>query len=84
MEWFTENVWALWLALGLVLATAEMLTLDLTLLMLSTGAFAACLVSLAVPDLVWVQALIGIAVSCSTLFVLRPSLLAKFRNAPGY
>ena len=34
LEWFQENPWALWLTLAAGLAIAEMLTLDLTLLML--------------------------------------------------
>lgn len=84
MEWLSDNLWAVWLCLGLVLATAELLTLDLTLIMLSTGAFAACLVALGLPDVVWLQCVVAAVVSCSTLFFLRPSLLAKFRSAPGY
>ena len=38
LEWFQENPWALWLTLAAGLAIAEMLTLDLTLLMLAVGA----------------------------------------------
>lgn len=84
MEWLSENMWALWLGLGLVLATCEMLTLDLTLLMLSGGAFAALATSLVLPDAWIVQLLVGLVVSVGLLFFLRPTLLQKVRDMPGY
>ncbi|WP_420176939.1 NfeD family protein [Luteococcus sp. OSA5] len=84
VHWFGDNLWAMWGALGLVLATAEMLTLDLTLLMLASGALAGALVSFVVPGLVWVQVLVALAVSAMMLGLLRPTLLRRVRNAPGY
>lgn len=83
-DWLAKNMWALWGALGLILATAELLTLDLTLIMLAVGAFAAAGVSLIVPSMVWLQAVVGIAVAVAMLGFLRPSMLRRFRNGPGY
>ena len=44
-EWLAEHAWAAWMVLAALLAMAEMLTLDFTLLMLAVGALAGGLVS---------------------------------------
>ena len=46
MDWVRENLWAGWGVLAMALAAAELLTLDLTLLMLATGALAGGIVAL--------------------------------------
>lgn len=84
MEWLSEHLWAVWLGVALLLACAEMLTLDLTLLMLAAGALAAAGVAVVLPGLWVVQVLVGAVVAVAMLGLLRPSLLAKVRNAPGY
>lgn len=84
VDWLAEHMWALWLGVALVLACAEMLTLDLTLLMLAGGALAAAGVSLILPGMIVVQVLVGAAVAIAMLWFLRPTLLEKVRNAPGY
>lgn len=83
-DWLGQNGWALWLSLAFLLAVAEMLSLDLVLIMLSVGALAGAGVALAAPHLWWLQILVALAVSVGMLFVLRPSLMAKVRNMPGY
>ncbi|MGA4508617.1 NfeD family protein [Propionibacteriaceae bacterium G1746] len=83
-EWVRENVWSAWFALAMVLGAAEMLTLDLTLLMLAGGAIAAGLTAIVLPGVVIVQVIVGIVAAIALLFLLRPTLLAKVRNAPGY
>ena len=40
LEWIQENWWVVWLVLAGGLAVSEMLTLDMTLLMLAGGALA--------------------------------------------
>ena len=47
--WFGQNPWAAWGVLALLLAVAELLTLDLTLLMLAAGALAGGVVALFFP-----------------------------------
>ena len=84
MGWLSDHLWALWLGIALLLACAEMLTLDLTLLMLAAGALAAAGVAVILPGLWIVQVLVGAVVALAMLGFLRPTMLAKVRNAPGY
>ena len=83
-EWIRDHLWTTWLLLALLLAGAEMLTLDLTLLMLAGGALAAAGVALVFPGAWLVQVVVGVLVALAMLFLLRPTLLAKIRKAPGY
>lgn len=83
-EWITRHLWVGWGVLAAVLATLELLTLDLTLLMLASGALAGGVTALVFPGLWWLQVLVAVVVAFLTLFVLRPTLLEKVRNAPGY
>lgn len=83
-DWFGDNPWALWLTLAVLLAVAEVLSLDLVLIMLAVGALAGALVALIVPGLWWLQILVAAGVSVATLAMLRPTLLAKIRGLPGY
>lgn len=84
MEWVRQNLWAGWGVLALGLAAAELLTLDLTLLMLAGGALAGGVTALVFPGLIWLQVLVAIITAVATLFLLRPTLLAKVRKTPGY
>ena len=83
-DWLGNNPWALWLTLAVLLGVAEMLTLDLILIMVGVGCLAAAGVALVAPTLWPLQIIVAVAVSVLTLLVLRPTLLAKVRNAPGY
>ena len=49
MEWFSEHAWQAWLGLAIVLGAAEMLTLDLLLLMFAVGA----VVGMVAPSALW-------------------------------
>lgn len=84
MEWVRDNLWAGWGVLAMALAAAELLTLDLTLLMLATGALAGGAVALIAPGLIWLQVVVALATAVATLFLLRPTLLAKVRSSKGY
>lgn len=83
-EWLQQNLWAAWLALALILGASEMLTLELTLLMLASGALAGMVTSLILPGAIVIQIVVAVIVSVLMLFVLRPTLLRKVRSAPGY
>lgn len=83
-EWFRDHGWAGWGLLAIGLAAAELLTLDLTLLMLASGALAAGLTWFVAPGLVWLQVIVGLIVAMLTLWLLRPTLLHRVRSLPGY
>lgn len=84
LEWLSSNWWAVWLIAAMLLALTESLTLDFTLLMLAAGALAGAGAALLFPGLILVQVIVAVAVAFAMLFLLRPTLLAKVRNAPGY
>lgn len=83
-DWLGDHLWALWLSLAFLLAIAEMLSLDFVLIMLAAGALAGAGVALAAPHLWWLQVLSAIVVAVGTLAILRPTLLKRVRDAPGY
>ena len=83
-DWLGENAWAIWLSLAFLLAVAEILSLDLVLIMLAAGALAAAGVAVIAPGLWWLQILVAAGVSVGTLLLLRPTLIAKVRSLPGY
>ena len=83
-DWLGDHLWALWLGLAFLLAIAEMLSLDFVLIMLATGALAGAGVAALAPGLWWLQIMVAIVVSVGTLAVLRPTLIKKVRDMPGY
>ena len=82
--WVGGHLWALWGILALLLATLEMATLDLTLLMLALGALAGGLTSVVLPDLYWAQVLVALGTAVALQTMARPSLLKRLDTAPGY
>jgi membrane protein implicated in regulation of membrane protease activity len=83
-DWLGDNAWAIWLSLAFLLGIAEIMSLDLVLIMLAVGALAGAGVALFAPALWWLQILAATAVSICMLLLLRPTLLAKVRSMPGY
>lgn len=84
LEWLSNNVWALWFALGTGLAVTELATLDFTLLMLAAGAIAGGATALVFPGLLWLQIAVAVVVSVLMLALLRPTMLERVRRMPGY
>lgn len=84
LEWLAGNPWAVWLALAAVLAISEMTTLDMTLLMLSTGALAGFLVALVLPGMIGVQIAVAIVVALLSLLLVRPSILRRLHRGVGF
>ena len=62
-DWLGDHGWALWLSLALLLAVAEVVSLDLVLIMLAVGALAAAGTAAIAPDLWVLQILVGAGVS---------------------
>ncbi|MFC4373732.1 NfeD family protein [Nocardia halotolerans] len=71
-----------WLIAGIVLAAAEMLTGDLTLLMLGAAALGTAGVSAATDLPVWGDALVFAAVSGVLFLGVRPALRRRFGTPP--
>jgi membrane protein implicated in regulation of membrane protease activity len=77
------ELWAIWLVIGIILFVIEMLTLTFYLLWIGIGAIAAALISLAVPDLFFVQAIAGCIVALGLTFFTKP--LTRFvRKSKGF
>ncbi|MEH0109814.1 NfeD family protein [Tersicoccus sp. MR15.9] len=79
LAWIAQNTWVAWLALVLVLALIEMITLDLFFIMLSGGALAAMAVSLATDNLV-VQILTFCIVALLLVVIVRPVALSHLKQ----
>ena len=81
MDWLQDNAWAAWLGLALVLGSAELLSLDLALLMLAVGALVgAGAAGLGAP--IVVQALAAVLVSAALLVFVRPSVVKRLHSGP--
>jgi membrane protein implicated in regulation of membrane protease activity len=81
MNWLGDNQWAAWLALAVLLGTAELASLDLVLVMLAVGALAGMLTAL-VTDAVVAQILVAVAASVAMLAVVRPGLARRLHTGP--
>jgi membrane protein implicated in regulation of membrane protease activity len=83
-DWLGDNPWALWLSLAVLLGVAEIVSLDLVLIMIAIGAVAGALVSLVAPELWWLQTLVAAGVSVGMLLLARPTLMRRVHQMPGY
>ena len=80
-KWFAEYGWQTWTALAILLGLAELLSLDLFLLMLAVGAGAGVLTALlGLP--VGVQVLAAIGTSIAMLALVRPSIVKRLHGGP--
>lgn len=84
LEWLSANAWVIWLIIAGGLAVSEMLTLDLTLLMLASGALAGGAVAFFLPGALALQIVVAVVTALAMLFLLRPSMLKRLRGSPGY
>ena len=81
MDWLSDHLWETWLGVAIVLGVAEMLSMDLFLLMLAGGALAGVGTAL-VTDSVVVQVLVASAASILLLAVVRPPLVKRLHGGP--
>jgi len=75
------NSWVVWTGLGILLAVAELLSLDLVLLMLAVGAFGGAVVSIFGVPLA-VEIVVAVTVSAAMLALVRPNLVRRFHGGP--
>jgi len=81
MEWLREHAVETWLGLTILLGLAEMVSLDLVLIMLAGGALMGMLAALiGLP--VAVQVLAAAGTSVAMLALLRPGLVKRFHGGP--
>lgn len=75
-DWLGDNAWVGWAGLGVLLAIAELLSLDLVLLMLAVGAFSAAVVSVIGAPLA-AEIVVAMAVSAGMLALVRPNIVQR-------
>ena len=80
MEWLRSHMWEIWMGLAILLGVAELISLDLILLMLAGGALAGAVTALFLP--VPLQILAAVATSVAMLAVVRPSVVKKLHSGP--
>jgi membrane protein implicated in regulation of membrane protease activity len=81
VEWLADHLWAAWLVLAVALGVAEMVSLDLILLMVAVGAVVGALAALASFPLV-LQVLLAAGSSAAMLALVRPNLVKKLHSGP--
>jgi membrane protein implicated in regulation of membrane protease activity len=81
MDWVGEHAWAAWLAIAMVLGVAELVSLDLVLVMLAAGALAGA-VTAAIGAPVILQVLVAAGVSVGMLALVRPNLVKRLHSGP--
>ncbi|HWJ09072.1 MAG TPA: NfeD family protein [Nocardioides sp.] len=81
MDWLRDHLVETWLAVGIALALAELLSMDLFLLMLAGGALAG-MGAAVVTDSVVVQVLVASAAALLLLAGVRPPLVRRLHGGP--
>ena len=81
MDWLGDNLWAAWLALAVALGAAELMSLDLILLMLAVGCIAGAITGVLGAGVI-LQVLVAGAASVAMLALVRPSLVHRLRSGP--
>ncbi|MFT4298218.1 MAG: NfeD family protein [Aeromicrobium sp.] len=79
-QWVNDNLWLVWVGAATILAVAELLSLDLVLLMFAIAALAAAATSPFVPA--WVTLIVFGVVSILLLAVIRPRFKATLHAGP--
>ncbi len=81
MDWLSDNLWAAWASAAVLLGVAEMLSLDLVLIMLAVGAVAGMVLALVGAPLA-LQMLVAAGVSVAMLGLVRPTLAKRLHGGP--
>jgi membrane protein implicated in regulation of membrane protease activity len=81
VEWLGDHLWAAWLVLAVGLGVAEMVSLDLILIMVAVGALVGALAAIASLPLV-LQVLLAAGSSAAMLALVRPNLVKRLHSGP--
>lgn len=82
MDWIRDHAWETWLGIAIVLAVAELASMDLVLLMLALGALVGMVAALATLDGVLQIVVAGVA-AVAALALVRPSLVRRLHSSPA-
>lgn len=82
LDWINDFGWIIWLTVFLLLAVAEMLTLNLYFILMSVGALASLVAFLFGAEL-WLQIVIFCVVALATTVLIRPLALAHLQRGPA-
>ena len=77
MSWFSDNSWATWLGLALILGAIEVISVDFVFVMLAGGALAGS-VAAAFDQPIEVQVIAAVAVATALLLGVRPIIRRHF------
>jgi membrane protein implicated in regulation of membrane protease activity len=81
MDWLSDNAWSVWLAVAAVLGVAELMSLDLVLVMLAVGAVAGMVTAVAGGPVV-LQLLVAGAAAAAMLALVRPPVVRRLHTGP--
>jgi membrane protein implicated in regulation of membrane protease activity len=81
MEWLGDHLAAAWLILAVALGVAELVSLDLVLIMVAVGAIVGALAA-AASFPVLLQVLLAAGSSAAMLALVRPNLVKKLHQGP--
>ncbi|MHA7269089.1 NfeD family protein [Arthrobacter sp. HLT1-20] len=82
LEWINDFGWIIWLSVFLLLAVAEMLTLNLYFILMSVGALAALVAFLFHAEL-WLQIVVFCVVALATTVLIRPLAMSHLHRGPA-
>ena len=82
MDWLGDHLTLVWIAVAIILATAELASLDLILLMLALGALVGALTAVVGGPFV-LQGILAVIASVATLGFLRPELVKRLHTGPN-
>ena len=80
-QFMQDNPWVGWAGAGVILAAAELISMDFVLVMLALGAFGGA-VGAAIGAPFVLSLLVAIVISVGLLGVLRPNLVARMHGGP--
>ena len=76
MDWLSDNLWSVWLTAAAVLGVAELMSLDLVLVMLAVGAVAGAVAAARRGPLV-LQLVVAGGAAAGMLLLVRPPVLKR-------
>ncbi|KQY59345.1 hypothetical protein ASD11_07185 [Aeromicrobium sp. Root495] len=81
IDWFSDHAWVTWVGIAVLLAVAELLSLDLVLLMFAVGALGAAVVA-GLGGPLWLAIAVFAVVVVALLTLVRPPLVEKLHAGP--